>query len=142
MNKLFILLALASFALLACSEEVKEKTHTELCANGPTKECLTGKWNFIEVENPNCSANDGILSLNEDGSFEAAGSAGYWELTSKTGMKIKCTVTCKEVDEYDVTIKLQGSGLRITNKGFPSFFGDCASNNVDFTEVYSWYGSN
>jgi len=144
MNKSFIFLALASFALLSCSDEEKEKTHADFCASGPTRECLIGKWSFgnIEGEGSSCTPNGGILILNADGTFEAE-SIGRWELTGK-GMKITCTVSCKDVQEepYEVTLKLQGSNLKITNEGFPSFFGDCKSNKVSFTEVYYWYGPN
>jgi len=161
MNKLFLLLAFAVFALVACSEDKPPPSQSEICSKNPkTKECLLGRWYLQKVEgSQGCKSDGGNLKFEvkkgnlefsfSDGDVTAEGnhydnietSYGTWKLTD-TGIEITCTVGfCGKDEPFNVSVEFASNNLRITNNGFPSFLGHCVGAGIDFTEVYTWAGS-
>jgi hypothetical protein len=162
MDKLFLFPAFAVFALVACSDDKPPPSHYELCAKKTiTKDCLAGKWNLERIEgSPECSSNGGILKLKANGEFSfengnvtAGGKEfngieanGSWKLTETgTVMEIICsTGICTVEDEpFNVAIDVKNpQNLKVTHSGYPSFLGICMGSSINFTEVFSWQGSN
>jgi hypothetical protein len=159
MNKFFLFLAFASFALLACSDDKPQPSHHELCAKKPiTKECLIGRWYLERIEgSQGCDSKGGSLKLKADGNFSFENGSvsvkentydeieayGIWKLT-ETGMEITCTAgNCtKENELFSVAIGIENLNLKVTNSDYPSFLGICMGSGMRFTEVFSWQGSN
>ncbi|GBU23408.1 hypothetical protein R83H12_00019 [Fibrobacteria bacterium R8-3-H12] len=162
MNKFFLFLAFALFALTACSDDKSAPSHSELCAKKPiTKECLAGRWNLENVNDGHsgCKPNSkgGSLKLQANGEFSFYGgydfyeipverdTKGTWELSGTGAMKIKCTIGCENENEIDATVEVNSSGseLRVSTKGYTSFL-QCSvgSPSASLTEVYSWQGAN
>jgi len=151
MNKLFIFLAFAPFALLACSEDTPPPEHSDLCKKRPiTKECLKGKWYLENIEgHRDCIEAGGILKLEENGNFsfssEKTETNGTWKLTENTD---ELEIVCKFgecIDEmmgepFNVKIEVQypGTKLKVTHENIAGFSELC--NGSRFTEVFSWQG--
>ncbi|MDR2583545.1 MAG: hypothetical protein LBC75_08715 [Fibromonadaceae bacterium] len=157
MNKLLPFLAFAIFALVACSEDKPESTHSELCATIPVvKKCLVGRWYLDRVEKANslCDPNketENYLKFTKKGNFSFKGgyqnlileTNGDWEL-NETGMKIDCeSGDCIEgIYPIDATVEVLRSGaeLRISNTKSHSSFLQCGVPGS--IEVYTWQGNN
>jgi len=158
MNKFFLFLAFAAFALVACSEDKPEPTQSDICAKRPiTKECLIGKWYLDRVEGGNNQCNptsESNLELQKNGRFIFNGAydnssemekLGFWELIDG-GMKI--TFDNGDYDPrnnpVDATLETRNAGrleLRISTKGYTSFLQcSVSSPTTDFVEVFVWRG--
>jgi len=158
MNKLYLFLVFAVFALVACSEEKPPPTQTEICAKIPiTKECLIGKWYLDMVDGGNSECNptsESNLELQKNGRFIFNGAygsnpklekLGAWELIGG-GMKI--TFDGGDYDprseSIDATLETRNTGhleLRINTKGYTGFLQcNVGSSSTDFTEIFSWNG--
>jgi len=158
MNKLFLFLAFAVFALIACSEDKPAPTHSELCAKKPiTKECLIGKWileNVIrESDNPEplCDSK-GELKLEANGDFSFKGGIynltpyGIWNLNEKGEIEIEFIAgTNLEIpDKITATteVRYTTGQLRLTSYGYTSFSQCKINGNTKLIEVFTWSGSN
>jgi len=155
MNKLYLFLAFAVFALVACSEDKPQPTQSEICAKKPvTKECLIGKWYLSNVEGHyECTPAGGDnLVLDKKGGFTFNFSrnnvnnwekTGTWELLDGGEMKI----TFFDGGDYDpsgtnpINAKIDvsaGPKLEITTTNYSGFL-QCGA-PVKFTEIYVWGG--
>jgi len=156
MNKLFLFLAFAVFALVACSED-KSESHSELCAKTPlTKECLVGRWYLERVVSGefgdndfDCNKNGRDLKLEKNGDFSFEGgihdlrTKGKWKLNEAgTSIEIECIIgDCSEgFDRINADINVQGIELRVSANGYASFSQCEPSNSKKLTEVFSWQG--
>jgi len=152
MNKFFIFLTFASFALLACSDDTPPPEHSDLCKKSPiTKECLKGRWFLESVEGHRDCTYDGggILKLEADGNYsfnsEKTETHGTWKLTENADeMEIICKFgeCIEEIADKPFNVKIEvqypGTKLRVINEKFASFSELCSGNS--FTEIFSWQG--
>ncbi|MDR2594006.1 MAG: hypothetical protein LBC87_04465 [Fibromonadaceae bacterium] len=155
MNKLFLFLAFAAFALVACSEDKPAPLHSELCKKATiTEECLVGRWGLADVEGgySECKPNPGSeLKLTKDGRFVFNGAyggypemekMGTWELIDG-GMKI--TFTAGDYDPrsetIDAGIEIRNTvqlELRIKTTSYTGFLQCSENTSAAFTEVFVW----
>jgi len=155
MNKFFLFLAFAAFALFACSDNSKPPpSHEELCTAKPvTKECLVGTWSLQNVMDADgfpsgCSNYSGSLTLKANGDYIFEGGrnnldiSGRWELIGPGTMKIKCTFgNCTDNFDnkvIDATFEAQPSELKITSKTGYTTFSQCKQDGDFVREEFSW----
>jgi hypothetical protein len=147
MNKRFLFLAFAAFAVFSCSDD-KSPSREEICKKDPVeKDCLVGQWLFTGVyQNDNDPSYDcpepGILILKADGDYSFTGGVGFqdrydigtWVLKGNT-----ITATSLELGDKTGTIKVTNSGAKmdINTEGQYSFFADCSTDKL---EKFSWQG--
>jgi len=157
MNKLFLFLAFAAFALVACSEDKPEPSQSEVCAKKTiTKECLVGKWYLAAVEGGSSQCNptsESNLELQKNGRFIFNGGygngpemekLGFWEIL-EGGIKI--TFDGGDYDPrsnpIDAAIETRNTGrleLRITTTSYTAFLQCSTNSSASFTEVFVWRG--
>ena len=154
MNKLYLFLAFAAFAVLACSDDKKDPSHQEHCGKTPKpKECLAGNWRLSEVKddygtNRDCNST-GNLNLSSQGEYSFSGANGEfngeWDLESNNKIQINCMINCNDAADYIISpefaVKNDGNILEVSSVGYSSF-SRCKINNArKLTEVFQWVGN-
>jgi len=161
MNKLYLFLAFAVFALVACSEDKPPQSHSELCKN--IGQCLVGKWFLQSVIRPDdnpvplCQNSkeefSGELRLKADGTFFFNGGKynsspyGKWSLNKEGEMEIEFergTYNDQIPQKITATLEIRSSGeqLRVSTPGYTSFSQCYIGGFTNLIEVYSWQGPN
>jgi len=141
MNKFFLFLAFAAFALVACSDNSKPPPSREELCKAPiiTKECLVGKWTLEEVKgDTEKDCEGGNLELYEDGSFTFSNSKrtsiGAWKLNEGGTMKIDC-----ESEDYHISVGITVvyPKLEVNSENNKASFSQCPLSKPITGEVFS-----
>ena len=146
MNKFYLFLAFAAFAVFACSDDKKDPTHEELCKT-LKKECLEGIWDLRGVYEPSDLDNEsdctgtGTLKLESNGEFSYSGDynrendVGQWSLNGNS-----INVDNTELGLKTGTVSINGSGSEMTIKSDEQYavFSDCRTRNQPKVEKFRW----
>jgi len=122
----FFALGFAAF-LSACSDD-KSSSPAELCKNGPSNECLVGKWSFVGIVEDDYTSCRGTLDIGEN-RYDFIGSWDNYEMNGKgnwfleeteegTEININCDVgDCDDGTQRGgiVTISEDGRTMTIRN---------------------------